>query len=148
MQMESIYSRIHTRFERYNLLFNNKVFNSHLKERTNAMNINICSDGGVMNNIASFGLIVTNDEFIFMTIQQHLPDIYNDSSSHRSEAYGILNAVQLLHLINKYISTFHNNLNHIINVKVWCDNKAVVNTVNKFNKKSQLLKTIIHLTLT
>jgi hypothetical protein len=35
-------------------------------------------------------------------------------------------------LINKYKSRVHNNTNHTINVKIWCDNEAVVNTINKF----------------
>jgi hypothetical protein len=66
------------------------------------MNINICSDGGVRNNIASFGLIATVEEFTFMTIQQCLPDVYDHYSSHQRKAYGILSAIQLIHLINKY----------------------------------------------
>jgi hypothetical protein len=65
-------------------------------ELNGELKLTICSDGGVRNNIAGFGVIVTIKHQPIMTIKHRLPHIYNTYLSHRSEAFGVLSALQVV----------------------------------------------------
>jgi predicted KAP-like P-loop ATPase len=61
------------------------------------MNIVCCSDGGVINNIAGYSMVININEQLVIQQSQKLPNILNMYTSHQSKAIGKLNT---LHIIN------------------------------------------------
>jgi uncharacterized protein YpiB (UPF0302 family) len=80
-----------------------------------------------------FKLEVDNE--IILQNKQRVPEIYNDITSHRSEAYGILCAIKTLETIIEYIKFCKGNIKCITSLLL-CDNESVVKTLNtyKYNK--------------
>jgi ribonuclease HI len=58
-----------------------------------------------------------------------LHKIYNSYTSHRSEAWGVYSTMKLIEFI-KIFRKQHNN-NNKLKITILCDNKAVVDTINK-----------------
>jgi hypothetical protein len=93
-----------------------KLYNTHLIDDEDNIKIDICSDGGVRNNKAGFGLIATSENQTIVTIAQILPEIHNPFTSHRSEAFGLLCAFQLITAINHFKNMNDKNKKYIIRV--------------------------------
>jgi hypothetical protein len=70
--------------------------NDYLLLKKNKINLILCSNGGVKNNIAGFGIVASCEGKIIMEGKQKLPRIYNQYTSHISEDFGILTAFKLL----------------------------------------------------
>jgi hypothetical protein len=101
------------------------------------LQITFCSDGGVNQNIAGYGIAARAGNDIIIRNRERLPTIYNNYSSHRSEAYGMYCGITTAYHILKFFNS-QGIVPSSVNICLLCDNKSVVNTVNKFkiNKKS------------
>jgi hypothetical protein len=102
-----------------------------LKIRTK-LEMVFCSDGGVRENRAGFGMVGSVEGKIVVECHHRLHEIYNDYNSHRSEAWGILS----MELITEY--RMIQQLNTEMTFSVLCDNKSVVDTLNitRYHKPS------------
>jgi hypothetical protein len=121
------------------LLQNVNIYNVRPLLMDNTIKLTICSDGGLNQNIAGFGAVVSINNEIVIKNKMRLPNITNDYTSHRSEAMGMLSSFLLLDALCKY--RFNNNLEEQeIESLILCDNEAVVDTVNKFRFQSPCLK--------
>jgi hypothetical protein len=120
-------------------LLDNTTFhdNSGLENTTN-LRIRFCSDGGVRFNTAGFGMIGSIDNNTVITNKQRLPAIYNDYTSHRSEAFGILSAINTLKYMQEFMKSNGKQTN--IQSTLICDNKSVVDTLNKFRYTKMMTK--------
>jgi hypothetical protein len=104
-----------------------------------ATEIVMCSDGGVNENIAGFGSVVSVNGVIIMTNKRKLPEIVNSYTSHRSEAMGMLGSFLILEALSNF--RIGNNMSaSVIEATIICDNKSVVDTVNKFRCQGTCLK--------
>jgi predicted RNA-binding Zn-ribbon protein involved in translation (DUF1610 family) len=121
------------------LLTNTIIHNERLLWKDNNLQITFCSDGGVRENIASFGVVASINEKIILRNRQILPAIYNNYTSHRSEAYGVLAAFYSLQKLYQYQKRIIGD-NLKINALILCDNKSVVTSINKFQRYGATLK--------
>jgi hypothetical protein len=86
-------------------------------------------------------VIATSNKQVILETHIKLPPIYNEYTSHRAEAFGLLCAVQISQAINKYRIT--KNKFKTMNTTIICNNKTVIDTSIKLQKRRQIeLKTI------
>jgi hypothetical protein len=96
------------------------------------------TDGGVKENNAGFGMVGGFDGYIDIQCYQRPHDIYNNYSSHWSEAWGILGTFYLLKLIIKYRNIQKNSTK--MSILILCDNKALINTLKKLTYHTLSIK--------
>jgi hypothetical protein len=94
------------------------------------LNLVFCSDGGVSNDIAGYGVVGSLNNNIIITNKCKLPTIFNKYTSHRSEACGVLSAIIHVQAIVKYQKMKGIN-NQKIHALLLCDNETVTKTLNK-----------------
>lgn len=90
-----------------------------------------CGDGGVKNNFAGYGMVAIINNQILIKNNQRLQEVYNTYTSHRSEAYGILSTIITIEMIALVRSKYYPD-NNKMEIKIWCNNMSVINTINKF----------------
>jgi hypothetical protein len=66
------------------------------------LNLAFCSDGGVADNVAGYGLVGSVDTNIILTKKYRLPEIFSKCTLHRSKACGLLSAIMHAQVIIKY----------------------------------------------
>jgi hypothetical protein len=97
--------------------------------------IQICSDGGVRDHTAAFGMVFSLNYNIISTAGMKLVTEYSGISSHRCEAFGLLSALIIYNRYQEYLVFFIGTRRHV-QPKFFCDNEALVNTINKFKYSS------------
>jgi hypothetical protein len=102
------------------------------------LEMTFCSDGGVKDDHAGFGLVGSFVNKIVVSCYQRLHDIYNKYNSHRSEAWGLLCTFYLIELIAKYRSI--QQITTEMSILILCDNKSVVDTINILKHHSPSIK--------
>jgi hypothetical protein len=110
---------------------------SFLKTRNN-LEMVFCSDGGVKENRAGFGMVGSYEEKIVVRCHKHLHNIYNNYSSHRSEAWGLLGIFCLIGLIYEYRTK--QQITSVMGLQLLCDNKALAKTLNKLKNQTPSIK--------
>ena len=88
-------------------------------------------DGSVLHSQGTFGWVLATGTPPCTLIQCSGPAFGACMDSFRAEAYGLLSLTTLLHLLSTY---FHHPLPP---TSLWCDNLAVVNTVNKLTNRQR-----------
>jgi ribonuclease HI len=99
----------------------------------------ICSDGGGKDGKGSIGIVMSIKDRIVIQLANRVPVGYDEISSYRSESYGILLSIKIIQLSLLYM-TQHNIQLKQQQIKLICDNEAIVNTVNKFRCSRMSLK--------
>jgi hypothetical protein len=103
----------------------------------------ISSDAGVKDEIGGFGCIFSLGDDIVLECKNRVPEIYNKLHSHRGEGVGILIASIILQKIHRYV-TLHNITTFTNDILIQCDNKSMVDSVNKCKReKSTAKKTLL-----
>jgi hypothetical protein len=102
-----------------------------------------CSDSGVNNNIAGFGLVARIDNQVVLQNMKKLGDIYNKYTFHQCEAMGLLCAVSTLEAIVLYQESIIAT-EYITKLIILCDNETVINTINKLKYNNTVLKGSLH----
>jgi hypothetical protein len=97
--------------------------------------IQICSDGGVRNLTAAFGMVFSLNYNIISTTGIRLQNEYSNISSHRCEAFGLLSALIIYNRFQEYLERSGGSRIQV-QPKFFCDNKALVSTMNKFKYSS------------
>jgi hypothetical protein len=110
------------------LLLNTKIFNMNEINDLLDITINFCSDGGVKHNIAGFGIVASINNIIILKNKQRLKSTYNKFTSHRSEAVGMLAAINTLYAIQSFLKKERNTIK--INATLLCDNESVIKSLN------------------
>jgi hypothetical protein len=110
---------------------NTKVLHKSNVWTKEELNLVFCSDGGVTDNAAGYGLVGSVDNNTILTNKYRLPEIFNKYTSHRSEACGLLSAIIHAQVIIKY-QQMKGFINQKVNIMILCDNETVTKTVNKF----------------
>jgi hypothetical protein len=96
----------------------------------NDLQIHLCSDGGVRHNTASYGMVLSINGNIISNTAIKLTQEYGSPTSYRSEAFGLLSAVILYNKLQEF-SVITTGARKQINPTIYCDNEALVNTINK-----------------
>jgi hypothetical protein len=91
--------------------------------------IQLCCDGGLRNDIAGYGVILSiNNEIISKTIMR-MHEEYSSFSSYRSEAFGLLGALTLYNKLQEYNMKINGN-RQPTTITIYCDNESLVDIVN------------------
>jgi ribonuclease HI len=88
-------------------------------------------DGSVLESQGTFGWVLATSNPPRTLLSCSGPAYGHGMDSFRAEAYGILSLVTMLHLL----STQANQ--PLPPISIWCDNQAVVNTVNKITHRKR-----------
>jgi hypothetical protein len=100
--------------------------------------IYICSDGGLKHNNGSYGVAIGNTDRIIGSFGNGLNIIYNDLSSYRTEGAGMLQAIKfIIYVIKERVQQQRWNY---IPIHFFCDNKSIVDMVNKMKYRKPTLK--------
>jgi ribonuclease HI len=91
--------------------------------------IQVCSDGGVRNGTAGFGIILSINNSTIVSTMMQLKEEYGEYTSYRSEAYGLLGALILYNKMQEYTVT---KIGHRqpITVTLYSDSESLVDVVN------------------
>jgi hypothetical protein len=94
-----------------------------------------CSDGGVRQSIAGFGVVFSlNDSVVASTMMQISPG-YNDSTSYRSEAMGMLGALAMYEKLQEF-TLKKCGATAKLSLDILSDNEALVKTINQLRCRS------------
>jgi ribonuclease HI len=102
--------------------------------------IEICSDGGLKDNIGSYGTAYSINGMIMAETKGRVPHTYNKLTSQRCESYGVLSAITMHKQIHKHMDTISDRNVHIRNVSIYCDCEALVNSINKWKNREWTTK--------
>jgi hypothetical protein len=140
VELVSKWNEITNKLPNFSYIFKyTDIFFDKINWNKGVMDITFCSDGGVSNDKAGYGVVGSIDNQIFIQNTCKLPKIFNKYTSHRSEACGVLSAlvhIQALVLLLKSSS----NDNRPEKFLILCDNESVVKTLNKFKTKTAEIK--------
>jgi hypothetical protein len=120
------------------LLVNTKFFNTNEINDSLDITIKFCSDGGVKHDVSGFGIVASINNIIILKNKQRLISTYNKFTSHRSEAIGMLSAINTMYAINSFLKKKRNTIR--INAILLCDNESVIKTLTKFKTKKTVIK--------
>jgi hypothetical protein len=97
---------------------------------SSSKNITMCSDGGIRQQIAGFGVAVGIDDNIVATTHMKMAPIFNEFTSYRCEAVGMLGALALYNKLQEYIElTQGQRINTTL--RLLCDNESRVKVINR-----------------
>jgi Reverse transcriptase (RNA-dependent DNA polymerase) len=115
-------------------LLTNSILNNEWQSilGNGANEIIMCSDGGAKDNVGTFGMVANYNGQQLLQNKNRIPLVHNDANSHRSEAFGMLSALCTYNLTRIY--ALNKNIEITTNIRIVCDNAALVNTVNKYRK--------------
>jgi ribonuclease HI len=123
---------IHNTIVGDDLELNNTIYNTQNNK------LIIYSDGGLINNIGSYGVVVSNEDNIMIKMGGKVDTIYGELTSYRTEGIGILQAMKITnHMIKQ------RQLNDKWNqteIKFLCDNKSMIDMINKIKYNIPTLK--------
>jgi ribonuclease HI len=91
--------------------------------------LQVCSDGGVRNGTAGFGIVLSINNNSIMSTMMQLREEYGEFTSYRSEAYGMLGALTLYHKMQEYTAIKVGN-RQPITVTIYSDSESLVDVVN------------------
>jgi hypothetical protein len=77
--------------------------NEQLIQTDNITNITICTDGGLRNNKGGLGVIVGINNIIAIKGVKRVKETYNEMTSYRTEALGVLTGLYLYKRMQKYL---------------------------------------------
>jgi hypothetical protein len=95
------------------------------------------SDGGLRDEKGSFGTILTTNNHTIATVQGRTPYSPEMDTSFRTESYGILSGLLLLEGV---ILTSKAESRQYRKIKMYCDNKSLVDVLNKHRKQQLTMK--------
>jgi ribonuclease HI len=100
-----------------------------LEDINNNSEIEICSDGGVRDGKGGYGFAMAVDKNIAVKGLHRIRNTFNETTSYRAEAIGIMCAIQTYNRLQKFYRT-NNMWDGRNNINIYCDNEAVINTIN------------------
>jgi hypothetical protein len=92
--------------------------------------VTICSDGGVCNSTAGFGVVFSINETIVASTMMKITPSYNEFTSYRSEAMGMLGAMLMYEKLQNFTKLKCGTRATILTTII-SDNEALVKTVNR-----------------
>jgi hypothetical protein len=104
-----------------------QLHSSGLRETDTAV---LCSDGGLRNNCAGFGVVFSINNSVVASTQMRMKQGYNEFTSYRMEAVGMLGAMALYDKLQEY-TKLKCGIRAKISMKLLCDNEALVKTINR-----------------
>jgi hypothetical protein len=116
------------------LYMNINIIDPNIIMEPGQFTITFFSDGGVKANKAGFGLVASIQEKIVLDNRFKLPQIYNEYTSHCSEALGVYSALNTFLAIVKFRTQINNSSSNTSSALFLCDNESVVKTVNKIQR--------------
>jgi hypothetical protein len=81
-----------------------------------------------------YGVVGSINTTVVLETNFKLPRIFNDYTSHRCEAMGILSAITIFEAIQRFRKKFRKTKNFSTSAIFYCDNEAVTITTNKHHK--------------
>jgi hypothetical protein len=105
----------------------------------NHLKITFCSDGGVRENVAGYGIVASVDEQIVLSNKQILPDVYIEYTSHQNEAYGVLASLKKMQKLRQYQKRDIGTKGKM-SALLLCDSKTEVKSTNKFQRHGTTFK--------
>jgi hypothetical protein len=88
-------------------------------------------DGSVVLSQGTFGWVLATSTPPRILVRCSGPAYGSCMDSFRAEAYGLLSVTTFLHLLTTYLQQ------PSLTIDVWCDNLAVVNTINRLTKQQR-----------
>jgi RNase H len=106
-----------------------EYINQHLLESENINEMCICSDGGVREGKGGFGIVLAINKTTILKGYKRIRKTFNDLTSYRAEAIGVLAALYTYLRIQQFRATHQIEIPNNI-LTIICDNEAVVNMIN------------------
>jgi hypothetical protein len=118
-----------------------KFIDEECLKEVEATNINICSDGGVKDKKGGFGFVIAVEDKVVMESNNRIAVTYNDPTSYRAEAVGVMCALQTYNRMQ----TFYRQRNQWRNIKrinFYCDNESVIKMIKQHRNRKLTSKTL------
>jgi ribonuclease HI len=112
-------------------------FDQHAFQPTDIIALD--SDGGLRNNIGSYGAVLSINDNIVANLNGRVQPDYNILSSHRCEAYGVLAAITLFRETCNFIEHKYEDIKPQSTV-ICCDNKSLMDTINEWKNRETSIK--------
>jgi hypothetical protein len=125
---------------RLTAIVNNVIISEEWKEllKNDVADIIFCSDGGAKDNNGTFGLVASVRGKHILRNKNRIPKVHCDANSYRSEAFGMLGALCTYYVTKIYAE--NQRMEIPTQIKIVCDNAALVRTVKKYRTMSRPTK--------
>jgi ribonuclease HI len=100
----------------------------------------ICSDGGLQNQVGSYGVVMSINGSIKITLQGRVPLAHTKLASHRCECFGALAALILYKITSIFIAKKYDNVVKVKRITLYSDSKSMIDTLNEWKNKEPTIK--------